>query len=200
MISAQEQSHTETRTQILDAAEQRFRHYGYGKTTMAEIAKDVNMSAGNLYRFFQNKQDIAAACAQRCLATMVDELQPIVDDDSLTAAERLENYALGMLHYTHDQCENSSRINELVDMVANERPDLVHKNNQDLGLQVITLLESGHQSGEFEIEDPAVAADAILTALVKFRVPIFMGLYPLEQFEYMARVTTRLLVRGLRKC
>jgi len=48
----------ETRQLILDAAFERFGHYGYNKTTMVEIAQDVGMSAANLYRYFENKQEI----------------------------------------------------------------------------------------------------------------------------------------------
>ena len=44
---------------ILDAAEARLLHFGYNKTTMAEIAEDAGMSAANLYRYFKNKQEIA---------------------------------------------------------------------------------------------------------------------------------------------
>ena len=51
------------RSQIIDAAKQRFSHFGYGKTTMAEIAADCSMSPGNLYRFFPGKLDIAEAIA-----------------------------------------------------------------------------------------------------------------------------------------
>ena len=56
-----------TQEQIMDAAWQRFVLYGYGKTTMAEIAQDCSMSAANLYRFFKSKQDIGAALAGRCM-------------------------------------------------------------------------------------------------------------------------------------
>ena len=56
---------TETRQQILDAAMQRIMHYGYAKTTMAEIARDCDMSAGNIYRFFASKIDIAEAMARK---------------------------------------------------------------------------------------------------------------------------------------
>ncbi|HBJ91246.1 MAG TPA: TetR/AcrR family transcriptional regulator, partial [Hyphomonadaceae bacterium] len=52
---------TDTREQILRAAMTRILHYGYAKTTMAEIAKDCDMSAGNIYRFFKSKLDIAEA-------------------------------------------------------------------------------------------------------------------------------------------
>ena len=55
---------TDTRQQILDAAFQRIMHYGYAKTTMAEIARDCCMSAGNIYRFFASKIDIAEAMAE----------------------------------------------------------------------------------------------------------------------------------------
>ena len=50
-------------TIIIDAAIRRFSEYGYNKTTMAEIAEDAAMSAANLYRYFKNKQDIAAVCS-----------------------------------------------------------------------------------------------------------------------------------------
>ena len=43
----------------------RIKHYGYGKTTMAEIAADCDMSPGNIYRFFEAKIDIAEAMARK---------------------------------------------------------------------------------------------------------------------------------------
>ncbi len=185
------------RTHILDAAEQRFRHYGYGKTTMAEIAADVDMSAANLYRFFRNKQAIAAACARRCMGSLIERLQAVVDDPAPSAADKLERYALEMLAHTRQQCEDSPHLNELVEMVASEHRELVHENNHRLGNQIMNILEYGQARGEFVFDDPETTADAILTALVKFRVPIFMGLYPRERFEVMARNVIRLLVKGL---
>ena len=47
------------KSQIVAAAKKRFTHFGYGKTTMAEVAADCGMSPGNLYRFFPGKLDIA---------------------------------------------------------------------------------------------------------------------------------------------
>lgn len=43
---------------ILHAARERSTMYSFNKTTMAEIAKDCDMSAANLYRFYENKLDI----------------------------------------------------------------------------------------------------------------------------------------------
>ena len=45
-------SRQEIAEQIIAAAEKRFFYYGFGKTTMAEIASDCDMSPANIYRFF----------------------------------------------------------------------------------------------------------------------------------------------------
>ena len=84
------------REQIIDAAQARFRFYGYRKTTMAEIAADVAMSAANLYRYFENKQDIAAACAKRYLLDRIAFLREIVQRPGLAATERLEAFVVGL--------------------------------------------------------------------------------------------------------
>ena len=54
-----------TRDRILHAAMTRIKHYGYGKTTMAEIAADCDMSPGNIYRFYEAKIDLAEAMARK---------------------------------------------------------------------------------------------------------------------------------------
>ena len=49
---------------ILAAAMRRFEQFGYSKTTMAEIAADCDMSAANIYRYFENKLEIGSrACS-----------------------------------------------------------------------------------------------------------------------------------------
>ena len=71
-----------TRGNILDAAKQRILHYGYAKTTMAEIAADCKMSAGNLYRYFPSKADIirAVVAEERAgAAAMFDALEQAKD-------------------------------------------------------------------------------------------------------------------------
>ena len=57
-ISTLEGSQEKVRQRILEKAFSRFGRYGFGKTTMAEISKDCEMSPGNLYRYFKSKKDI----------------------------------------------------------------------------------------------------------------------------------------------
>jgi len=54
-------SSSETRSQILQSAEALLRRYGNDKLTVVDIARSLNMSHANVYRFFKTKSDILDA-------------------------------------------------------------------------------------------------------------------------------------------
>ena len=183
--------------QILEAAFTRFGHYGYNKTTMAEIAEDSGMSAANLYRYFENKQDIAAACASRCMCQRIDLLRDAVRQPKLSAGERLHNYVMTMLIDCHETFSNETKINKVVAFITNERPDLVHQKIEAQHALIAEILAHGNQSGEFDIKDIITTAQSIYTAVAVFDVPLFMSLYPLEEYKQKARDVVTLLLDGL---
>lgn len=185
------------RLQIQDAAEARFRIYGYRKTTMAEIAEDVDMSAANLYRYFEDKQDIAAACAGRCVGERLQRLRAVIREPGLSASERLQSFVVTMLRYTHEQAHENKKINELVEIVADERPQFVYDKNKAEQALLAEILAQGNSSGEFDVSDVITSARAVHNATALFNVPIFMGLYPLLEFEQGAKQVVDLLLRGL---
>src|ERR1700749_4485889 len=53
------------REKILDAAYQRFLHFGYSKTTMNEIAGDLSMSKALLYYYFPDKSQLYVAVMRK---------------------------------------------------------------------------------------------------------------------------------------
>ena len=55
------------RARILDAAQKRFIEQGFHAATIADIAATAGMSAGLLYRYFQNKNAIVLAIIERDL-------------------------------------------------------------------------------------------------------------------------------------
>ncbi len=183
---------------ILDCAETRFRTFGYRKTTMSEIAEDAGMSAANIYRFYENKHDLAAACAQRCMRERTDLLRDAARKNTRSAAERLHGFVLTMLRYTHEMTADQPKINELVEMIASRKLEVVKAKNQAEIALIAEILAFGNQTGEFAVNDVVSAATTVHGALVLFNVPIFMALYPLARFEDMAEQTVKLLICGLR--
>lgn len=56
-------AHLEARRQsILDAATRVFAQKGIASATMAEIASEAGISPGAIYRYFENKEDLARGC------------------------------------------------------------------------------------------------------------------------------------------
>ena len=185
-----------TRREILAAARDRFQRYGYRKTTMAEIADDVGMSAANLYRYFDNKQAIAAACAVECLGERLALLEQVVAGGG-SAADRLRQFALTLLRYTHEEFSRQPHVHELVEFIVAERRDVVDwKVQAECGL-LERLLAEGTAGGEFREVDRKETACAIHAALAMFQLPLFMTVYPVEELEARARSVVDLLLHGL---
>ena len=181
---------------ILAAAMRRFEQFGYGKTTMAEIAADCDMSAANIYRYFENKLEIGAQLARRCLAKECSDLAEVIRLPGSVAA-RLEAFLLGNFHYTYQRWSEQPRINELVEAIARERTDVIQEHLRIKQELVTQLVEDGNRSGEFSVIDPKRAAEAILVASTVFEVPLFMHMHSFEKFESMARNVADLILYGL---
>jgi AcrR family transcriptional regulator len=66
---------------ILEAAHQRFLHYGYSKTTMNEIAGDLSMSKALLYYYFPDKSELYIAIMRKLAGDYLKLLEDNTFDD-----------------------------------------------------------------------------------------------------------------------
>lgn len=189
----------DTHQRILDAAEARFKQFGFNKTTMAEIAADCNMSAANLYRYFENKLAIGAAMACNCLGEGVDKLKEVVYSKEVQPAEKIRQFILTTLDHTYTGWSETPRINELVTAICHEKMDIVDQHVHQKKALLVTLLKEGNKEGDFDVADPDITADAILTAITLFDVPLLMPMFSRQAFERKAESLAELLLNGLLK-
>jgi AcrR family transcriptional regulator len=188
------------RGQILDSARERFTRYGFGKTTMVEIAKDCSMSAANLYRYFENKHDIGAAMACQCLSEKALYLRQVVEDGQHPASDKIKLFVLTSLRYTHERWSSQPHMSELVDAVTESRQDIVNQHLAQTRAMLKRIIDEGVANNEFEVDDSAESAEAVLAAMFIFDYPNMMGLHPLKVFEEKAVLVAELIVHGLKKC
>src|SRR5437763_13131813 len=76
------------RDKIVEAAGAHFRHYGYAKTTVSDLAKAIGFSKAYIYKFFQSKQAIGEAISADCVTTILEAARSEVDRTS-TATRKL---------------------------------------------------------------------------------------------------------------
>jgi AcrR family transcriptional regulator len=93
MTDATPETHTRgpaehaVRDQIVEAANECFARYGYAKTTVADLAREIGFSKAYIYRFFESKQAIGEAICGSRLQHIVAETRQTVDEGG-SAAER----------------------------------------------------------------------------------------------------------------
>ncbi len=189
----------ETKSRILSAAEKRFRQYGFNKTTMAEIAKDCDMSAANIYRFYESKQDIVVEIAASCFRETEDSLREVLHRPGLSASKRIEVFVLQLLHGTHDLHANSPKIYELVEFITMERFDLVNSHIEAKQSLLAEILAEGNRNGEFDVKDIFYTAEMVLKATIMFYFPVFSNIFPVEEMKRFAKGVVDLLLRGLER-
>lgn len=183
---------------IIEAAKRRFRHYGYTKTTMAELAVDCDMSPGNLYRYFAGKLDIAAAICREASVQTAEELSRILSMPGRSAAERLHDFLFMDLRETFHKLEEDPKIVEMAQIVTAERPEFHNEGLRREREVLCRIIEIGNLSGELTVDDVEFAAEMVQAATLKFSYPQLFSRLPLEKLERELEGVYQLIVAGLR--
>lgn len=188
---------TDIRTKIIGAAYNLVARYGYGKTTMADLAKACGMSPGNLYRYFPGKLDIAEQLAQRAFDEELVALREVVRKPGLSVTERLKVFFCTQLRVTHAKLSEDSKIFEIAEIIKRERPDLSNQNLARIRALLVEILSAGNASGEFDIPDVVSAAEMIQCATMKYHYPQLFSKLPLADLERELRGVISLILQGI---
>ncbi len=185
------------RTQIIDAAKKRFSHFGYGKTTMAEIAADCSMSPGNLYRFFPGKLDIAEAIASADYETHLEVMRKLAIAPKRNAEERLHDLLFTELRRTYHKLEKDPRALEMASVIAHERPEFANWMLAHERKILVELMEEAERRGEFSVKDKENTAEMVQSATMKFRYPQLWSKLTLPKLERELEGVLELMINGL---
>ena len=152
------------REQIISAARRVFARKGYQGTKTEDIAVELGVGKGTLYRYFKDKRDLFLAVDEegfKRLQTEVDQRAYLIDDPR----ERLR--AIVRVFY-----EFFDRDNDLIEIGMQMRTEFkdeyqrrfaeAHGGNID---RVAELMREGMARGCFREADPAMAAKALSALL-----------------------------------
>jgi AcrR family transcriptional regulator len=183
--------------QIVDAAKKRFSHFGYAKTTMAEVASDCAMSPGNLYRFFPGKLDIAEAIATEDYSKHLEHLRKLAVQPGKDARQRLHDLLFEELRRTYHKLEKDPRAFEMARVISTERPKFANWMLENERKILIELLDEAERRGEFKMDDKEFTAEMVQAATMKFRYPQLWSKLTLPKLERELEGVMNLIVMGL---
>ena len=187
----------DTREQILQAAMDRFKHYGYGKTTMAEIARDCGMSAGNIYRFFASKIDIAEAMARK-LNMDINAQNAALARGKGSAIEKMRRFHHTALTTTFNKLDNDAKVLEIAEVLSHERPTFANEEMAQERVYLVQILEQGIADGDFApMQNPNFIAEMMQSATMKFRYPQLWSRLTLPKLERELDGVMDIILAGL---
>lgn len=100
MARCTKQEALETRSRILDAAEDMFHAQGVARTSLSEIAQAADVTRGAIYWHFRNKTDLFDAMCERIRLPMEAMVEAGADDGEADPLGRLRAACLFVLHET----------------------------------------------------------------------------------------------------
>jgi AcrR family transcriptional regulator len=184
------------RDQIIAAADEHFSHYGYGKTTVSDLAKAIGFSKAYIYKFFDSKQAIGEAICAKCLSSIDESVEEAVAGGK-TATDKFRRL-------THTASKISTELfftdKKLYDMAsyacAEEWPSAM-AHAERLRAMIGRIILEGRESGEFERKTPLdELCNAILHVLEPFANPVMLQ-YNLDAVPEGVTQVTNLVLRSL---
>ncbi|WP_144152378.1 TetR/AcrR family transcriptional regulator [Paraburkholderia sp. BCC1885] len=183
--------------QIIMAADEHFRLYGYRKTSVADLGKAIGVSSTYLYRFFSSKQAIGEAVCTTVLGRMESELREVVGGPG-SATQRLRRFMQLTLERSLEIFFDGTRLHELVISAMEESWATAATHEAALMAMARELVQAGRTSGEFERKTPLdEVVSGISEALRLFSHPVALQYRPREELEAALAAVSSLILRSL---
>ncbi len=162
----------EYRKRIITGAARVFSHYGFKKTTMDEIARELKMGKSSIYYYFKSKEQIFEAVVLKEANMLRNELTTAIKSvDSpigkmqryvsvrMKAFEKLSNYYNAIFDKNLDHYEFIEKIREKYD-------------REEMAILRLIVYD-GMRKKVFSVENSEYTAVAIQTTMKGLEVPLF---------------------------
>jgi AcrR family transcriptional regulator len=170
-----------------------FRRRGYHGSSVEEIAGVLNMTKGNLYYYFKNKEEILFMCHDYALDVIQEQVTD-VEKSALPVEQKVHAIISSFVHLFIDVLHGTAWTLELEALSPPLLKKIVAKRDRvDRGIR--RLLREGMDTGVFAPGDPKLLTFAIMGAINW--IPLWFKTTGSAQAEDVAQVFADYLVGGL---
>jgi AcrR family transcriptional regulator len=164
---------SETRDRIIATAERLYREIGYQKTTVADIARDLDMSPANVYRFFRSKDEINDAVGHKLLDEVIAVAAGIAADGG-AASQRLRAVLAALERFHVERFTVEKKLHDLVAIAISDNWPMVQEYVERMDAILAGIVADGMANGEFRKGEPLLAARCLHTAMIRYAHPRLM--------------------------
>ena len=154
---------SDRRIEILKSAAAAFRRRGYHGASVDEIASALEMTKGNLYYYFRNKEDILYACHEYSLDILLQLMRDVLEERT-PADVKLRKLILAFVHLILDELQGTALTLDPEALSPPLLAKVIAKRDEfDRGMRAI--IQQGMDQGLFAKGDPKMMEFAIMGAV-----------------------------------
>ena len=161
----------ERREEIIRTAERLFLAQGYEKTSISDIVKDINVSQGAFYYYFESKEDVLVAVMMKQITEMENEFIKIASRDDMDEAMKINSMANRVLCLS----DSGKKIHGYIHQSKNATLQMKLMRTRpfsEIAPVMANVIAEGCNKGRFHVERPLETA-YLLLALMASSVHMF---------------------------
>ena len=186
----------EVRDQIVAAASEHFRLYGYEKTTVSDLAKTIGFSKAYIYKFFESKQAIGELICAKCLAEIEADVRTAIDAVE-KPPEKLRRMFKAVVESSLRLFFENRKLYDIAAAAATGNWEAVRLYEQRIQSIVEEILRQGRESEDFERKTPLdEAVGAICLVMRPYLNPVLLQ-YGLDSAQAAPLQLSSLVLRSL---
>lgn len=178
----------DVRDQIILAAGEHFKQYGYMKTTVSDLAKSIGFSKAYIYKFFTSKQAIGEMICANCLREIETEVRTAIEAAD-KPPEKLRQMFKAMVEAGLRLFFNDRRLHEITVAAASEGWQATAAYDERMRELLQDIIQQGRLSGDFERKTPM---DEAVTSIYLVMRPYLNPLLLQHSFERARDAATHL--------
>jgi AcrR family transcriptional regulator len=164
-----------TAEQVLVAAEDVLRRYGPAKATVVDVARELGVSHGSVYRHFPSKAALRDAVSEHWLARLSDPLEKVVASNA-PAPQRIRTWVKQLSAAKRRMALEDPQLFATYHEIASGSRDVVRAHEATLADQLSRIIADGMSRGELASDLTAEqAGQAVFHAVIWFCHPAHAG-------------------------
>jgi AcrR family transcriptional regulator len=164
------------RDQIVDAANQHFSTYGYGKTTVSDLAIAIGFSKAYIYKFFDSKQAIGEVICSQCLGGIFEAITEALSK-AKSPTEKFRILFKTIVAKSANLFFSDRKLYDIAAYSTTERWASIIVYEEKIMALLKQIILEGRQAGEFERKTPLdETCRAIFQVMQPFVNPVMLQL------------------------
>uniref|UniRef100_A0AAU2VA41 TetR family transcriptional regulator n=1 Tax=Streptomyces sp. NBC_00003 TaxID=2903608 RepID=A0AAU2VA41_9ACTN len=190
-----------TAERILVATEEVLRRHGPAKATVVDVARQLGVSHGSVYRHFRTKAALREAVTERWLNRSTDLLRDIAAREDLESGVVLRLWLSELFQAKMHKAGDDPELFQTYEVLLRENSSVVEEHIAELVGQLTAIIQFGLERGEFRVpyESPAVAARAVFDATGRFHDPVYAAEWSRPSIVDDFGAVVDLLLQGLKR-